>query len=221
MSDFYQNIIDDIKKEYEENPNIQALLITGSVARKEAKKGNDLDILLVTNGERISKEYRVENSLIEIGSVVLPDDLVKIDQNPMQVYMYLDARAIFDKDNSSKQLQSKAQQVLDSYKPSNEDKKAIRKWLSSVVDKIKVAQNNNDTEKAGFHVSNVLWKIVEGLYLINSMPTPASTNALRRIKTLKTLPEDFNELWNKVLLGNLEERTEANLKLIDFVLSKI
>lgn len=217
----FEHIIGELRQEFEQNPNVNAFLITGSVARGEAKEGNDVDILIVTNGEKISREYREGESLIEIGTIVLSQTLENIEKNPMQVYIYLDAKAIFDKNNTLEMLQKKAQEVLDSYKPTEEEKQALKKWLSSVVDKVTVAQRNEDKLKVGFHVSNVLWKTVEGLYLINSMPVPASTSALRRITALKVLPDNFEELWEKTLLGNLEERTNATLKLMNFVLFKV
>lgn len=219
--DFYQEIISKLKKEYEQDDNILAMFITGSVARGEAHEGNDLDILLVAKKRVPFKEYRVGESLVEIGGGLIETSLKGIEENPMKVYLYLDAKAVFDKGNYLQQLQKKAQQVLDSYKPSEEEKNALRKWLVSVVDKVTVAKKNSDIEKVGFHVSNVLWKTVEGLYLINSGPTPASTSALKRIHALKTLPNDFNEIWKKTLLGNLDERTNNTLALIQFILSNI
>lgn len=219
--DFYQKIIEDIRKEYEARDEVRALIVTGSVARGEAHLGNDLDILLLSTGIHISKEYRVESSLVELGTITLPTALENMSKNPMSVYMYLDAKAIFDKDNSLELLHKRAQEVLVSYKPTEENKKLLKKWLSSVVDKVIVAEKNEDTEKVAFHVSNVLWKTVEGLYTINFVPTPASTSALRRIRTLKVLPENFDTLWKDVLMGNLQERTKATIFLIKFVLSKI
>lgn len=217
----FDKIIEDLKQEFEQNPNVNALLITGSVARGEAKKGNDLDILIVTDGKIISKEYREGESLIEIETVILPQALKNLEKNPMQIYKYFDAIAIFDKNNSLEILRKKAQEVLSGYKPTEKERIALKKWLSSVLDKVNVAQRNKDQLKISFHVSNVLWKILEGLYLINSLPTPASTSALQRISSLKVLPSSFEELWKKTLLGNLKERTTSSLKLIQFVLSRI
>lgn len=217
----FEQIIDELKNEYSANPNIHAFLITGSYARGEAHVGNDLDIILVTNGEKISKEYREGDSLIEIGSIVLPQALNDIEKNPMQVYMYLDAKAVFDTNNSLEALQLEAQEVLKNYKPSTEEKKLLKKWLSSVVDKIRVAQRTGDTLKVGFHTSNVLWKLVEGIYLISSVPVPASTSALRKITDLQLLPQDFDTVWKNILLGSLEERSSGTLQLLDFILSKI
>jgi hypothetical protein len=90
-----------------------------------------------------------------------------------------------------------------------------------VEDKITVAQSNGDFRKVGFNVSGNLWKTLEGLYAINSTVVPASTSALRRISKLSVLPPDFARIWDGILLGDLEERTENMLLLMRFVLARI
>lgn len=217
---YFEIIIDKLKAEYSQD-DILCFFITGSVARGEAFEGNDLDALFVTKSESFHNEYRDGKSLLEISGNTFDKYLEGLEKTPMLVYMYLDAKAVFDKDNCLPKLQEKAKAILENYEPSEDEVKAIKKWIECVVDKVTVAQANGDTLKVGFHVSNVLWKIVEGLYLINSVPTPASTSALRRVKTLNTLPDNFDTLWQQALLGNLEERTNATKKLMEFILGKI
>lgn len=219
--DFYDKIISDIRHEYEDRDEIQTMILTGSVARGEAYEGNDLDIIFVATQKIPFSEYRVNESLIEIGGDTLEEMLMRLEENPMYSYMYIDAKAVFDKGDNLLQLKARAQKILDNYSPTNEDKKALKKWLTSVIDKVKVARNNEDIEKVGFHISNVLWKTVEGLYMINDMPTPASTSALRRVNKLTLLPEDFETLWKQTLLGDLDERTIGTLSLISFILKQL
>src|SRR2546423_6929576 len=125
--DFYQPIISDLKKQYEKNKNVLAMFVTGSVARGEAVEGNGLDVLLVTTGEKLSKEYRVGATLVEIGACTIPQALEGMEKNPMKVYLYMDAIAIFDKGDYLSILKDKAQKVLANYKSSTEEKKAMKK----------------------------------------------------------------------------------------------
>ena len=53
------------------------------------------------------------------------------------------------------------------------------------------------------------------------MPIPASTSALRRVTSLKQLPENFEEIWDKILLGDLDQRTENTIKLLEFINPKL
>lgn len=219
--ELHNKIIDDLQKEFEQNSNVLAMFVTGSVARGEAVDGNDLDVHLVTNGEEISKQYRVGNTLVELSTLTIPEALERIQENPMFVYMYLDAKAVFDKGSHLEIFQNKAKDVLQSYKPMQEEKKAVKKWLSSVVDKIAAAKKSEDAMKISFCISCNLWKTVEGMYMINSVPVPAFTSALRRLKTLKILPQDFEAKWQKILLGSLDDRTDETIELIKFVLKKL
>lgn len=220
--EIYQKVIDEIRSKYEQEPNVLGMFITGSVARNEAHQGNDLDILLVTKTSGDSIEYRMDNgALVEIGVSTQDEMLNDLASNAMKVYMYLDAKAIFDKENSLEILKEKANEIIKNYKPQEKDKKAIKKWLESVVDKVQASQNNKDNLKVGFHISNVLWKVTEGLYTINSVPTPASTSALRRATSLKILPQNFNNLWEDVLTGDLIKRTQATLELMKFIITHL
>lgn len=219
--DVYQKIIEDLKNKYEKDDNALAFFIAGSVARGEAQYGNDLDTIFITREGSFSEEYEQDGILVEIGGNTFDTALQSLEKNPMQLYIYQDAKAVFDKENCLKKLKEKADKIFRNYKPDEAELTVIKKWLSSVVKKVEVAQQNNDHEKVGFHVSNVLWKTVEGLYAINSIPTPAATSALRRINSLSILPEDFERLWNDALLGDLTTRTNATIKLMKFVLAKL
>lgn len=217
----FGQIIEELREQYEPNSKVDALLVTGSVARGEAQEGDDIDILAVTKGEKVSREYKDGETLVEIGTVVLHQELENIKKNPMKVYMYLDAKAVFDKNGSLNSLQEQANKTLQAYRPTPDEKKALKKWLESVVTKVTVAQKSGDMLKVGFHVSSVCWKMVEGLYMINSMPTPASTSALIRITSLDKLPYDFENLWRTTLLGDLNERTRSTLEIIKFIVSTL
>lgn len=216
----FDNIIEKLKKEYDRE-DILCFFITGSVARGEAYEGNDLDALFVTKNDSFHKEYREGKSLLEISGNTFHSYMEALEKNPMLVYMYMDARAIFAKDDSLEKLKQKAEEILKNYKSSEEERQAIKKWLASVVDKVAVAKEHEDNLKVGFHISNVVWKVVEGFYAINNAPVPASTSALRRITNLSRKPDNFEELWRKTLLGTLEERTEATMQLMKFILTEL
>ncbi len=53
--------------------------------------------------------------------------------------------------------------------------------------------------------------------MTNNKPVPPSTTAFRRIRELKKLPKDFDELWKKMLTGDLEQRVKATLEIINFL----
>lgn len=219
--EFYQKVIDAWKEQYLEDPSVVAMFLMGSAARGDIQYGNDLDIQLVVKSdpEKYEKEYCEDVILVEIGAGTLDKCLAGLENNSMKAYMYLDAKTVFDKENVLSKLQDRSQDVLDNYHPSKDEIKKLKKWLEAARIKITTSKNANDQMKLGFNVSNILWKIMEGLYLINKMPVPASTTAFIKVKTLGKLPDNFDALWEKVLVGDLENRTESTIILIEFILS--
>ncbi len=107
------------------------------------------------------------------------------------------------------------------YTPDPKEIAGVKKWLESAKIKIESAKESNDELALGFNVSNILWQIVRGLYLLNNKPVPPSTTAFRRIKDLKNLPDDFGKLWNELLTEDLKRRIESTKILLNYLISNI
>jgi predicted nucleotidyltransferase len=209
----YQAILNRLKEELIDN---RAIFVTGSVARDEATPKSDLDILVITKSDHSFEEKEVDGVLVEIKRNTIEGFKEKIDKEPMNVYQWLDAKPLYDPEDLLKELKDYAQNTLEKNTPSE----LPRKWLESTKIKIESANESNNELLVGFHVSNILWKIVEGLYIINSIPTPPSSTAFRRVSDLKVIPENFNNLWTDALTGDLEKRSKATLSLIEFLLEQ-
>ncbi len=212
----HKNIIDNLASELKEDENNIALFVTGSVARGEANKTSDLDLLLVTKNASDFVEKTEKGIVVEIKSNTLDGFITKMNDNPMNIYQWLDAKVVFEKEDLLSKLQANAQKILNSYTPPD----FPRKWLDSTMIKIVSAKEKGDDMALGFQTSNILWKIVEGFYILNREPLPPSTTAFRRISTLKKLPDNFAGIWGSVLTGNLSERSNATLVLLNFLLNK-
>lgn len=215
-----EQIIEKLLPEYRSDPNCLALLVTGSVSRKEASENADIDLLQVSSSEQPFRELTVDGILVEVKTHTKSGFIEKMKTKPMNVYQWLDAKVVFGDENTAQDIISTAKDIYKNYKSDPNEIKAVKKWLESTRLKIQESRNKGDDLSAGFYVSNILWKIVEGLYLLNDKPTPPSTTAFRRISELKTLPEDFPEQWRSSLAGDINTRTEATVALIDFLLSQ-
>lgn len=112
----YQNIIDKFKAKYESDENVLAMLVAGSVARGDARHGNDLDILLVVNHfpKNYPKNWQEGDVLVEVGRGTFEEVLNGLENDMMRAYMYLDAKPIFDKNNVLGKLRTKAQDLINS-----------------------------------------------------------------------------------------------------------
>lgn len=193
----------------------RAIFVTGSVARGDATTGSDLDLLVVTKKGHSFKEKTVDGVVVEIKSNSLIGFKNKMKKDPMNIYQWIDARAVYDPEGLLIELKVLAQEIFDGYKPLT----FPTKWLSSAKSKILGAHASGNTPFLSFHVSNNLWKVVETFYVINGVPTPPSSTAFKNIKTLKKLPENFDFLWEQSLKGELEERAHTMILFIEFLQS--
>lgn len=214
----HKQIIETLTSSYESDENNLALLVTGSVARDEQTETSDLDLLVISNEKRPFEEKLIDGVVVEIKTNTVDGFIQKIKDEPMNVYQWLDAKVIFDKENVSEKIITEAKNIYENYKPDSKEVAGVKKWLESAKIKIESAQTNNDELALGFNVSNILWQIVRGLYLLNNKPVPPSTTAYRRINKLDNLPKYFDKIWNKALTGNLTDRTKATITLINVVI---
>ena len=207
-----EGVLKEISYDLEED-NL-AVFVTGSVARNEDTPNSDIDLSVVSQTEHSFEEREIEGRLVEVKTNTLEGFKQKMKGEPMNVYQWLDAKAVHDPDNLLSELQKYAEDILIGYTPPVLPKK----WLESSLAKTESAKQSKNDLLLGFNISNILWKIVESLYIINSLPTPPSTTAFRRIKTLKKLPENFDEIWKDILTGSLDSRAEATMKLIKYLI---
>lgn len=197
-------------------PSSKAIFVTGSYARNEATSKSDLDILAITKSDHSFEEKKIDGVVVEIKRNTMEGFKSKMDLDPVNVYQWLDAKAVFDPEDLLTDLKSYAQKILDNFTPSD----FPYKWLQSAKIKIESAKEAKNELLLGFNVSNILWKIVEGFYALNSLPTPPSSTAFRRMSDLQKVPENFPVIWNEALTGSLQVRSKATVDLIKYLLSQ-
>jgi len=217
----HNQIIDKLSSRYESDESIYALLVTGSVARDEETVTSDLDLLLVSKEKQPFYEEIIDGITVEIKTNNLDGFIQKMKDDPMNVYQWLDAKVVFDKENMSEKIINEAKNMYDSYSPDPKEIAGVKKWLESAKIKIETSENSKDNLALGFNISNNIWQIVKGLYLLNNKPVPPSTTAYKRIDTLEALPTEFRSLWKGYLVGNLKERCISAVELIEFILAKL
>lgn len=208
----HQEIINKYQQKFLADSNLAALLVTGSVARGENKEFSDLDLIAVGNYEPRFEETKEDGITVEIKYRSLEAFKQKIDADAMNAYQFIDAKLVCGDEQVLVELKKTAEAALQNYKP---ELGGIIKLLTSSQEKLKAA--NEDELKASFVINTTLWKLVEGLYAVNKLPVPPSTTAYRNITKLVHLPKDFESLWNKLLLGSVEERSMAFNEMVEFV----
>lgn len=210
----HQEVINKISKQL--IPNSRAIFVTGSVANNEATSKSDLDMLVITLSDHFFEDKEIDGIVVETKGNTIDGFKLKMETNPINVYQWLDAKPIFDPENLLVDIHNFAQNIIDNFTPSD----FPRKWLKSAKIKIESAQKDRNELLLGFNVSTILWKIIEGLYTINSLPTPPSSTAFRKVTDLENVPLNFSIIWSEALTGDLDIRTKATLTLIYFLLDQ-
>ena len=213
-----ERILKDLVHEYSADGQNKALLLTGSVARGDASPLSDVDLIAVRDDAPGFTERTIDGILIEIKAASLEAFRQKMSADAMNVYQFLDATALFDRDECLRTLKAHATDILARYEP---PRAAILKWLTSADQKMRAATEAERTDAAAFLLATNTWELLTGLYAINRRPVPPSTNALRLLPTLPKLPEGFREEWNELLLAPMQERIKAWQSLCQYVVIEL
>lgn len=208
----HKNLINIYKNKFLEDKNLDVLLVTGSYARGEHKETSDLDLIAVGNYESKFEETNEYGITVEIKYKNKASFIEKMKKDPINCYQFLEARVIVGNEKTLTELQTVANQIINEYVP---ETSGIVKWLTSSKEKLAYS----DEAKKSYIVSCNLWKLMEGLYVINKLPIPPLTNAYRNIKNLKILPVNFDQTWSLLLLGSVKERSEAWIQFVDFIIA--
>lgn len=219
--DNHQLLVNKLKDKYLRNESVLAMYLTGSVARGDYSQNSDLDLILITKAvpESAFLEFIQDGVVVEVKQDTLDNFVEKLKEKPMGVYQFMEAKVLFDRGGCLERLKEVSEGILRNYVPDDKDK--LIKWLSSAKVKILSAREKGDKLLEGYQVSNVLWQLIQALFMVNNMPTPASTTAYRKVLSLTVLPENFETVWGHTLTGDLTTRTESTLQLIDYSLETL
>lgn len=136
----------------------------------------------------------------------------------MELYSFLEGGILFDKSGELKKLKEIATYEFENYRVSSDKVKGISHWLHSSLIKIQSALKANDELKASYIVHTSTWTLVEGIWAMNNKPVPPAGSVLKYIQTLSNRPTHFDELINKVFLGDTRERISSAIFLMEWVL---
>ena len=158
--------------------NVLGIMLMGSVASGSALPESDLDIMILNDKDYFITDI-VDGIFVEYIFTTYETRLNKLLNNDMEVYHFLGSNIVYDVDNKLSTLMSVAKDKKNSFKTSQETKKHISHWLTSVKTKLLSAINSSDTLKQNFIVSTNSWKIIEAIWAINDTPVPPSGSVIR------------------------------------------
>ncbi|WP_439876480.1 nucleotidyltransferase family protein [Bacillus mycoides] len=199
---------------------VNGLMLIGSIARGDAYPESDLDLyVLLENGQKkdFHSEMR-EGILIEYKYADFNQVQLNFNNNSMELYSFLEGEILFDSNGELRKLKEIAQHKYENYCVSSDKVKGISHWLNSSLIKIQSALKVNDELKASYIIHTSTWTIIEGIWAINNNPAPPAGSVLKYMQTLSNRPSNFDELINKVFLGDTTERISAAIFWIEWIL---
>lgn len=196
--------------------SVKGIMLIGSVSYGTANKYSDLDlIVLCAKDEFFVKE--VDGITVETHYSKYETLLRKLESNPIEVYKYLYSKIILD-NGSLKALIEKAKKIYQNYQTPIKEKENIKYWLKATKIKLISALEKKDELKLSYLLSTNTWKLLEGIFAINNKPIPPSSLTYYLSKDMHIELDDW---FTKLLIGNVLDKTESMIKLIDFVNEKL
>ncbi|KAA0765731.1 nucleotidyltransferase family protein [Bacillus sp. SH5-2] len=219
----HKKLVQTIVAEIVSKEKVNGFMLIGSVARGDAYPESDLDFyILLEDGQKkkFHSETR-EDILVEYKSADFIQIQVNFKNNPMELYSFLEGKILFDKSGELKKLKEIATYEFENYRVSSDKVKGISHWLHSSLIKIQSALKANDELKASYIVHTSTWTLVEGIWAINNKPVPPAGSVLKYIQTLSNRPNHFDELINKLFLGDARERISSAIFLMEWILMNL
>lgn len=196
--------------------SVKGIMLIGSVSYGTANKYSDLDlIVLCDKDEFYTKE--VDRITVELHYSKYETLLRKLESNPIEVYKYLYSKIILD-NGSLKSLIEKAKKIYQNYQTPIKEKENIKYWLKATKIKLISALEKKDELKLSYLLSTNTWKLLEGLFAINNKPMPPSSLTYYLSKDMHIELDDW---FTKLLIGNVLDKTDSMIKLIDFINEKL
>jgi predicted nucleotidyltransferase len=214
----HRRLLQDVLDRASHDPDVQGVLLKGSVARGDARPGSDLDvfILLCDGYSRAFRSAWREGILVERTYADLDQARRKLDTDPMWVYTYLDGRILYDPREGLAQLVALAHRRFETYRASPEEKAHLAYWLESTRRKIAAAQASGDPFRAAYEAGVTLWPILEAVWAANDRPVPPCGSIWAHVRDLERGPPDAEAQLRRLFVGDDADRVRAAVEVIDW-----
>lgn len=218
----YATLLESLIDEAERGDQVTGLLLTGSLARRDALPGTDIDIRWVVptaDPHSFERGFR-DGILLEQTVTSEAAATAQLAQQPMHVYAYLDGVILYDQNGSLQRLHDQAVAVFSDYRTPLEAKQQLAAALMHPEDKIRIGLRSGDLLKATYSLATTSWQLIEGLWAANDRPLPPHSSVRPHLRDLDG-PEDIEALFARLFLADPQERAETALDLLGWTRDRL
>ncbi|MBG0830712.1 nucleotidyltransferase domain-containing protein [Planomonospora sp. ID67723] len=191
--------------------DVLAVLIGGSVARREHRPTSDVDLLVVTAEQTslpVSRRTVRDGLLVEWIARTEAAWLARFDRaRTSWLFAFLEGEVVHDS-GPAERLAARARAVLETYRTSVEARQNLASLLWHGQAKLDRAAESGDVREQGFWSSICVETVVDALYAIHDVPRTAGS---RRMAHLRMVPltEHEEDLLDALLTAPARERFQA------------
>lgn len=211
----YVTALEALIDDAEQDAEVIALLLTGSMARGDALPGTDIDVRILLRTITTPSFTRQQRADVLTEQTLTTEEFAqtKLLTNPMHVYAYLDGVALYDPDGALRRLRATAEQLLSHYRVPKPRKRELADALSHPEEKTCTAFAAGDLLKATYSLSTASWQIIEGLWAANDLPLPPNASVRPHLRDLHG-PRDIEHHFAELFIGEPAARVEAGLLIL-------
>ena len=213
QSEIFNKLVLELKKDIA----VEGVLLNGSVAVGTATELSDLDMIVLCNEIKFVSEV-IDDVLVEIHYITYDKAIKRLNNYPMEVYKYLDAKMAYD-NGKLKEIITCTENIFYHYCVSEKEKREIVYWLNSIRLKLNSAFSKQDILLISYLVSTNLWKVLEGIWALNQKPVPPSSSLYRRYRDLNFIP--CPDWFDSLLMGDIESKGRMMMYSIDWILNEM
>ncbi len=213
QSEIFNKLVLELKKDIA----VEGVLLNGSVAVGTATELSDLDMIVLCNEIKFVSEV-IDDVLVEIHYITYDKAIKRLNNYPMEVYKYLDAKIAYD-NGKLKEIITCTENIFYHYCVSEKEKREIVYWLNSIRLKLNSAFSKQDILLISYLVSTNLWKVLEGIWALNQKPVPPSSSLYRRYRDLNFIP--CPDWFDSLLMGDIESKGRMMMYSIDWILNEM
>jgi predicted nucleotidyltransferase len=214
--DLHREIAHRVGAELAEREDVLAVLLAGSVARRDHVQTSDIDLLVVTAQDsslEVFPRHLVDGLLVEWIARTEGEWLARFDRpRASWLYSFLEAELLMDTGPVSR-LRKAAEQVLATYRTSSELRGRLATLLWHSQAKLDRADASGDPEERGYWSALCTETVLDGIYAIHDVPLPAGA---RRLAYLSHVPlgDELRALIGVMLTADPARRLAATRLLV-------